>query len=240
MATAWDAAKGLADKHASSGGVFVRLSNDGDKVVGAFCGEPFAREVLWTGEKYETYDPKNPEHQLEGKRPSLRVALNFYVPSENVMKVIEVGTQTFKDILRCRDKYTLTGWLYEIERHGEARSSRTTYSVLPEKQIDSELRGKLERAELNDLPSLVGDAPREGSSTKDAKKESSPEGTIDVATASGIIGRMKALPRDSVDQLLARFQVQRVREVRAVDVPALLAELSRLEGGETGEVDPFA
>lgn len=38
MASAWDAAKGLADKHASSGGLFIRLTNDGDKVVGAFCG----------------------------------------------------------------------------------------------------------------------------------------------------------------------------------------------------------
>lgn len=240
MASAWDQAKGLADKHASSGGLFIRLSNDGDKVVGAFCGEPFAREVVWTGEKYETYDPKNPEHQLEGRRPSLRVALNFFVPAENAMKVIEVGTQTFKDVLRCRDKYTLTGWLFEIERHGEARSSRTTYSVLPDRQIDAEFRAKLDRAELHDLESLVGDGPRSGAAPSAGKAAAPATGTIDAATAAGVIGRMKALPRDAVDQLLARFNVQRVREVRAVDVPALLAELERLEGGDVGEVDPFA
>ena len=239
MANAWDAAKGLADKHASSGGLFIRLSNDGDKVVGAFCGEPFAREVVWTGERYETFDPKNPEHQVEGRRPSLRVALNFFVPAENAMKVIEVGTATFKDVLRCRDKYTLTGWLFEIERHGEARSSRTTYSVLPDKQIDAELRAKLDRAELHDLEALVGDGAREPAPAASASTEA-PAGNIDAATAAGVIGRMKALPRDIVDSLLARFRVQRVREVRAVDVPALLAELERAEGGNVGEIDPFA
>jgi hypothetical protein len=168
------------------------------------------------------------------------VALNFFVPAENAMKVIEVGTQTFKDVLRCRDKYTLTGWLFEIERHGEARSSRTTYSVLPDRQLDAELRAKLDRAELHDLESLVGDGPREPASGASPRAaEPAPAGNIDAATAAGVIGRMKALPRDAVDQLLARFRAQRVREIRAVDVPALLAELERLEGG-SDEVDPFA
>ena len=63
----------------------------------------------------------------------------------------------------ARDLYDqLTGWLFEIERHGEARSSRTTYSVLPDRQIDAEFRAKLDRAELHDLESLVGDGPRSG------------------------------------------------------------------------------
>jgi hypothetical protein len=56
MGNSWDKARTLADQHASQGGIFVRLANDGDKVVGAFCGEPFAREVVWTGERYETFD----------------------------------------------------------------------------------------------------------------------------------------------------------------------------------------
>ena len=46
---AWDTASRLADKHANQGGIFVRLTSNGDKIVGAFCGEPFAREVVWTG-----------------------------------------------------------------------------------------------------------------------------------------------------------------------------------------------
>ena len=75
---AWDTASRLADKHANQGGIFIRLAANGDKVVGAFCGEPFAREVVWTGERYETYDPA----VHTDKRPSLRVMLNFFVPAE--------------------------------------------------------------------------------------------------------------------------------------------------------------
>ena len=52
MDNAWDRAKQLSDKHASAGGIFVRLANDGDTVVGAFCGEPDSREVHWTGDMY--------------------------------------------------------------------------------------------------------------------------------------------------------------------------------------------
>ena len=45
MSNAWDHAAGMADKHASSGGIFIRLTGDGDKVIGAFCGEPFPRSA---------------------------------------------------------------------------------------------------------------------------------------------------------------------------------------------------
>ncbi|MFB3852576.1 MAG: hypothetical protein ACE148_01995 [Vicinamibacterales bacterium] len=55
--------------------------------------------------------------------------LNFYVPAENAMKVIEGGTVWFKDVLKIRDKYGLDKWLFEIERHGEAGSPKTTYSL---------------------------------------------------------------------------------------------------------------
>ncbi len=35
-----------------SGGVYLRLANDGDKAVVAFCGEPHPREEHWTGKEY--------------------------------------------------------------------------------------------------------------------------------------------------------------------------------------------
>ena len=86
MTNAWDTAKGLAEKHGTAGGIFVRLANDGDKVTGVFCGEPHAREVIWSGERYEELDPKEPAHNGDGKRPSLRVAMNFFVLAEGAMK----------------------------------------------------------------------------------------------------------------------------------------------------------
>ena len=150
MSNSWDKAKSLADKHANQGGIFVRLANDGDKVVGAFCGDPFAREVVWTGERYETFDAE----VHTDKRPSLRVMLNFFVPAENAMKVIEGGPVWFKDVLKVRDKYGLDKWIFEIERHGEAGNPKTTYSILPEEKLTDELRARIAAVEVHDLERL--------------------------------------------------------------------------------------
>ena len=46
MTNAWQHAADMADKHANSNGIFVRLTGDGDKIVGAFCGEPLPRASL--------------------------------------------------------------------------------------------------------------------------------------------------------------------------------------------------
>lgn len=141
---------------ANLGRIFVYLANDGDKVVGAFCGEPFPREVVWTGERYETYDPD----VHSGKQPSLRVMLNFFVPAEGEMKVIEGSTVWFKDVLRVRDKYGLDKWLFEIERHGEAWDRKTCYTILPEAKIDAEMRDEIADIGLHDLASLVDESIR--------------------------------------------------------------------------------
>lgn len=147
---AWESASRLADKHTNQGGIFIRLAANGDKVVGAFVGEPFAREVVWTGERYETFDPAI----HTDKRPSLRVMLNFFVPAESDMKVIEGGTVWFKDVLKVRDKYGLDKWLFEIERHGDAGDPKTTYSILPEEKIDDAMRARIRDAEDHDLAAL--------------------------------------------------------------------------------------
>ncbi|MGE0324825.1 MAG: hypothetical protein AB7S68_21060 [Polyangiaceae bacterium] len=67
-------------------------------------------------------------------------------------------------------------------------------------------------------------------------------GYIDAPTAMQIIGQLKALPRAEVDALLRRFNVNRVRELRAADVEAFTREVEQLEGGTalSDEVDPFA
>lgn len=187
---AWDTASRLADKHANQGGIFIRLAANGDKVVGAFCGEPFAREVVWTGERYETYDPA----VHTDKRPSLRVMLNFFVPDEDDMKVIEGGTVWFKDVLKVRDKYGLDKWLFEIERHGDAGDPKMTYSILPEEKIDDAMRARIAEVEPHDLASICsGDAS--ASADKGAAKPSAggSGGAIDPRVASELVGRLRVL-----------------------------------------------
>src|SRR5690606_18365566 len=91
VSNAWDRAADMADRAANEGGIYVKLADDGDKAVGAIVGDPHPREVIWTGEAYEPYDPNNAAHK--GKRPSLKVSLNFYVPGEG-MKIIEMNNMT--------------------------------------------------------------------------------------------------------------------------------------------------
>jgi hypothetical protein len=153
MDQSWDKVKELADKHMGKGGIFVRLVNDGEAVVGAFCGEPFAREVIWNGGRCETYDASNIGHN--GKQPRLRVTLNFYVPEEGVMKVVEGGSKWFRDILKLRTNYGLDKWLFEIKRHGNIGDTKTTYSTSIFKQIDDTLHAEIKACKLHDLESLV-------------------------------------------------------------------------------------
>jgi hypothetical protein len=246
MANAWEMAKDLAEKHASTGGVFVRLANNGDKVTGVFCGEPFAREVVWTGERYEAFDPKNPSHTADGKRPSLRVAMNFFVLAEGSMKVIEGGTQWFKDVLKVRDKYGLDKWSFEIERRGDAGDPKTKYMILPEEKIDAALRARIAEAQLHDVEATVGGA----SDDEDPKPAGKPpaaatakDGPIDPATAADLVARMKVLPRSDLEALLGQLGVQRVRDLKASDAGRAKALLAAFEGGvqgEPAEIDPFA
>jgi hypothetical protein len=242
MGNSWDKARTLADKHASQGGIFVRLAGDGDKIVGVFCGEPFAREVVWTGERYETYDAANKAHA--DKRPSLRVMLNFYVPAENAMKVIEGGTTWFKDVLKIRDKYGVDKWLFEIERHGEAGNPKTTYSLLPEEKVTDELKAKIAACELHDLERLAnsqGDAEDAKPATATASRK---DGPIDPRVAGEIVARLKSLPRTDVDAFIAKMGVQRVRDLKASDETAARSLLDQLEAkaapAQAAEVDPFA
>ncbi len=241
MTTAWEMATTMADKHANSGGIFVRLAGNGDKIVGAFCGEPYAREVIWTGERYEQFDENNSAHQ--GKRPSLRVMLNFYVPAEGAMKVIEGGTVWFKDVLKVRDKYGLDKWLFEIERHGDAGDPKTTYSILPEEKLDDEMRARIAAAEAHDLKSIgTGNDEGDGKSSTATKKPSNAAGPIDPRVAGDLVAKLKALPRSDVDAFLAEFGVQRVRDLEAKHETAARAFIDQLlaKQSQPEEVDPFA
>ena len=241
----WDHAARLADKHTNQGGIFVRLAAKGDKVVGVFCGEPFAREVVWTGERYETFDPG----VHTDKRPSLRVMINFFVPAEGEMKVIEGGTVWFKDVLKVRDKYGLDKWAFEIERHGEAGDPKTTYSILPEEKIDDALRARMQAVELHELASIGnGEQGAAPAAKGDAKPSSTAviSGVIDARTATDLVGRLKSLPRADVDAFLTEFGVKRVRDLRATDLAAAKRSLDKREAAlkspadEDDSIDPFA
>jgi len=236
----WDHAQGLADKHSnSSNGLFVRLANDRDKVVGVFVGEPFARETHWTGERYEECIGTGCSYCKEGKRPNLRVLMNFYLPVEKELKIIEGGTFWFKDLLKARDKYGLTTWMFEVERHGDSGNAKTKYSLLPEEKLSAEQIKEIGALKLHDLAKSVSG----GSDFNTYDKGE----TIEARTASQFVSRLKALPREAVDVFLEKFGISRVREVKASQEQVANTYIERLEAKycqtqaeSKGEVDPFA
>ncbi|WP_428262470.1 hypothetical protein, partial [Haliangium sp.] len=241
---AWNQASEMADKHSNS--IFVRLANDGDKVVGVFCGDPLPREVVWTGEKYLDADTDEAKPFLKkGRHASLRVAINLYVPAEKAMKVYEMGTTVFKDLLKVRGKYGLDKWAFEIERHGAKNYSKTTYTLLPEHKLDDATQQAIAQLELHDLDKVTRRSDDEGDdgdqSTGDASEPASNE-CIAPVVLDRMMPRLKLLPREAVDRFLAALKVQRVKEIRAADQAAALELLAELEAEQSPaqEIDPFA
>jgi hypothetical protein len=256
MSNAWEHAKQMAERHTSSN--FVRLANDGDKVVGVFVGEPLAREVVWTGEKY--LDVKSPEAEKylkKGRSSSLRVAMNIYVLAENVVKVYEMGATVFKDVFKLRDKYGLDTWAFEIERRGAKGDNKTSYTILPEQRLDDAMRREIAQLELHDLEKVLnntdsGEDEEQSFDSYEGKQEASTakhdapadkqDSPVDSNVVDKMMPRLKMLPRETLDRFLKKFQVQRVKDLRASDEGAAFDFLGKLEADlqRPQEIDPFS
>jgi len=239
MSNAWEKSKELAEKHAGDGsGLFVKLANDGDKIVGVFVGDPFPREVHWK-DGYVECTGEGCALCKSDKKPAFRAAMNFFVPESNEMKIIEGGYKWFQDIIKVREKYGLDRWLFEIERKGEAKSTKTSYTILPEREIDQDLAKRILKTDQHKLKSTIMKADEEKQSGDNDK-------VIDSRTASAIVAQLKALPREEVDVFLSEFGLSRIRDIKQTDLKAANAFIEKLEKKysqpETGneEVDPFA
>jgi len=131
--------------------------------------------------------------------------LNFYIPDENTMKVIEGDPIWFKDVLRVRNKYGLDKWLFEIERHDN--NTKTTYTILPEEKISDDLLVEINSTKLHNLSALpsnyVNDDP-----------------LIDSNTIAEFVSYLKMLRSTDVSEFLNMLKVQRVCELRQSDVEA--------------------
>lgn len=86
--------------------------------------------------------------------------------------------------------YGLEKWAFEVQRHGAAKDPKTTYSILPERQLTAEERKSFQAVELLDLPKLyAGELEKEPES-----EEAAPEGPIDPKLATAIVTQLKATP----------------------------------------------
>lgn len=176
----WNEAEELAERYSggaskrekSEGGLFVRMAEDGQRIVGAFVGAPCAYEAIWTGTRYELYDETREEHREE--RPKLRIAMNFYVPDDG-MKVWEMGVTLFRDVKRVREK----------------GDPKTTYSVLPDRQIDEAMAKEIGGAKLIDLDALIVKTMAPGAGDRAGGGSSSSRGGRGGAAAPAPAGSTK-------------------------------------------------
>jgi hypothetical protein len=95
----------MSKKALESGGIFLRLVNDGDKTVVALCGAPYAHEVHWTGTAYEDCNGHVCVHCAAGLRKTLRVGFNVYDVADSRMKIIEGEAKCFRAIAKVRSNH---------------------------------------------------------------------------------------------------------------------------------------
>ncbi|MCP3170158.1 hypothetical protein [Myxococcus qinghaiensis] len=241
MANMWEQTEEMAKRHEQAGGVWLKLANDGDTAVVVFLGEPYPQEVCFLNNKYLPFDEKL---RAQGLKPSLRVALNVALADTREVKVVEQAVTFFNTLRELRAKYGLEKWAFEVKRHGAAKDPKTTYSILPERQLTSEEVSAFQALRQHDLPKLYAAEAEGGVGASPSATSAKANEPVDVKLAQGIAAALKALPREAVDRFLKRFGVQRIREVPAARgeeartfVEGLVAEYS---GEGPADVDPFA
>jgi len=249
MATSmWQQTEEMAKKHDQGGSLWLKLAADGDKAVVVFLGEPHPREVCFVDGKYVEFDDKAKQ---AGLKPSLRVALNVALYDSKEVKVLEQGVMFFKDLVRVREKYGIEKWAFEIQRHGAAKDPKTTYSILPEHQLSAEQQKAFQALPQHDLAKLYSgesEGGAKGGQSLDSfdKKTDAKDGAVAPNVAQGIVTALKALPREATDKFLAKFGIQRIKDLSAAHVEKARAFVEQLQSESAApaaaetEVDPFA
>ncbi len=256
--TDWAIADKAAEEIAKQMKKYVKLENDGDKVIGAFVGAPKIRES-WYDPKTEKTEKFTSQHKAEGKSPRVTFMFNFYRTKEGnkehiipvtppMMSVLQVNFKTYKLILKSREKFGLDGKFFEIERSGKKGDQQTSYSVLPDDDIPADLQASLRRAEvahdaftdegtkvpegvltLNDLRE---DAEEVTASAKKAGNGTSSTTNADAAEASlvdDLKKRLKQLPRPFIEKFLGRFGVTAVKDLKRSDSAGAVTFVTGLE-----------
>ncbi len=146
MTNAWNDIDEAMKKFST--GKFLRLADDGDKAVVVFLGDPKKREIAYIdGGIVPAADaPK-------GAKTSMKIEMNVAHITETGMevKIYSMGIKTYSLLKNIRNKYGLDAWSFEITRSGKAKSTDTSYSILPETKLSPEEKEELMQLELFDL-----------------------------------------------------------------------------------------
>jgi hypothetical protein len=234
MSDKWQQTHDLANKHEAGGSTWLRLAGDGDRAVVVFRGDPHPREVVFVDGGYK---PFSEEHTAQGLKPSLRVAINVALLPTKESKVFEFGVGLFKDLIKVREKYGLDAWCFEVQRSGGPKDPKTSYSILPERQLTADEKKAIAALEVHDLGELY-----EGRSADAAGGAAAANAApIDEATVTALVADLKALPKDAVARFTNELGVSRVRDVTVAQLPKAKTLIEKLKAEHTPvAADPFA
>jgi hypothetical protein len=196
--------------------LWLRLVSDGDRAVVAFLGEPLAREVCFVEGRSVPFDETQ---RAAGKRPALRFAFDVALPDRGEVLVMEQGRAFYKNLCELRARYPLDQWLFEIERHGAARDSRTTYTIAPRKHLDASERKALAALPRHDLARVVGARRDDGSDAT----------SVDATSARSIAAVLDTLPSEATRRFCAWFGIERVEDLPRGRLESALDRLIALE-----------
>jgi len=196
--------------------VWLRLSNDGDRVVVAFLAEPYPREVCFVEGRSAPFDEAL---RAQGRKPSLRFAFDVAIVDSHEVLVMEQGRAFYKLLSEVRAHYPLDSWAFEIERHGAARDPRTTYSITPKKHLDAGERSALAALPKHDLARIVGATRADGSDAA----------AVDRQSARSIASVLATLPAEAARRFCAWFGIARVEDLPRHRLESALDRLVALE-----------
>ena len=185
------------------------------------------------------------------------------------IRIFQQGSRWFNDLLAADEEYGLTTWWFKIKRKGKANSKKTTYSILPAEKFTPEEKKTLAKLALLDLTGNNDDddddndddddddddkkpakkSSQQSSSKKDddtpkKKPTTTQDSLIDPEDAQVIVEKLKAGPREKLNEFLDKFAVKRIKDLKASQKEAAMKFLgvdAKKESNESGdeEVDPF-
>lgn len=139
-----------AIKERDESGSWLKLSGDGDRAIVVFLGDPYVRQVVFTGKGYEEYNPST-----HSDRPITRGAVNVFDVAANRIKIWEASLRFFQDLLKVSQEYLDEGGLGNrfcvIQRIGAAKSADTRYQIMPKKELSAQEKATIHGLKQIDL-----------------------------------------------------------------------------------------
>jgi len=237
----WDRAKELTEQNA--GGLFEKLQNDGDSFVAKFCEEPWALVSHWDGTGYVECTAEGCTHCAKGVKKSTRVKFNVWNVTERRMKIWECSGKAATEVRTVRDKYGLEKWCFEVKRHGAAKSTKTTYSVLPERELTADEKKTADAAQVHDLKNTRDEDDDDGPAPATTVD---PDAKIHARVVAEFRERIKLLPLGKEEKkrayyaLLGVFGCERLDDLVVAQEARARSLIERAERGESIALPPGA